>query len=125
MIFPADESKGETGRVLFLIEGAKSIVDRLIKLNPTGPILLNTRGISWTKDSIKCRLNRVSKRLGFRVVAYGIRHSFATNALIKGVDPISVSHLLGHKSTRMVSEVYSHLATNPQFLKEQAKKALS
>ncbi|MCA8998763.1 MAG: site-specific integrase [Planctomycetaceae bacterium] len=124
VIFPADEAKGESPRVLYLVGEARTIVDRLTKLHPAGPIFLNTNGQPWTKDSIKCRLNRVSKKLGFRCVAYAIRHSFATNALMNNVDPISVAHLLGHKNIRMVSEVYSHLATNPQFLKKQAKKAL-
>lgn len=122
VIFPADESKGESGRVLYLIDEAKSIVERLTK--SSGPIFLNTRGIPWTKDSIKCRLNRISKKVGFRVVAYGIRHSYCTNALMKGVDPISLARLMGHKSTKMIDTVYSHLAANPQFLKEQAKKAV-
>ncbi|APZ95845.1 tyrosine-type recombinase/integrase [Fuerstiella marisgermanici] len=121
-IFPGDEAKGESTRVIFLIPQAKEILDR--NTREDGPLFLNTRGNPWTKDSIKCRLNRISKRVGFRCVAYGARHSFATNALINEVDPISISHLMGHKSPRMVGEVYSHLARNPAFLKRQAQKAV-
>lgn len=125
IIFPADESKGETEpRVIFLSPDPKAIVDRLVAERPEGPLFRNAYGNPWTKDSIKCRLNRMSKVIGFRVIAYGARHSFATNALTTGgVDPISLSHLMGHKDTAMVSRVYSHLAKNVDFLREQARKA--
>lgn len=66
----------------------------------------------------------MSDKLGFRVIAYGARHSYATNALTSGgVDPISLSHLMGHKDVAMVSRVYSHVAKNMDFLREQARKA--
>ncbi|WP_461507056.1 tyrosine-type recombinase/integrase [Rhodopirellula baltica] len=125
IIFPADESKGETEpRVIFLSPDAKAMIDRLVKLRPKGPLFRNAYGNPWKKDAIKCRLNRMSKKLGFRVIAYGARHSYATNALTTGgVDPISLSHLMGHKDTAMVSRVYSHLAKNMDFLRQQAAKA--
>lgn len=123
VIFPADEAKGETSRVLFLTNEALEIVKRLTKKNPTGAIFRNSRGIPWTKESVRCRLTRIGAKVGYRVVAYGFRHTFATQALLKGVDPISVAHLMGHKNTNMVASHYSHLAANPEFLKQQAKRA--
>ncbi|GAA4464079.1 tyrosine-type recombinase/integrase [Novipirellula rosea] len=127
IIFPADESKGESEpRVIFLSPEPKAIVDRLVAERPEGPLFRNSQGNPWTKDAIKCRLNRMSKVIGFRVIAYGARHSFATNALTTGgVDPISLSHLMGHKDTAMVSRVYSHLAKNVDFLRAQASKAIA
>lgn len=125
IIFPSDESKGETdARVIFLTPEAQAIVTRLAKLHPDGPIFLNSRGRPWTKDSIKCRLTRISRLVGFRVIAYGARHSYATNALMNNVDPVSVAHLMGHKDTTMVARVYSHIAKNPEFLKQQALRAV-
>ncbi|TWT34806.1 tyrosine-type recombinase/integrase [Blastopirellula retiformator] len=105
VIFPADESKGEhEPRVIYLVPDAKAILDRLAKDHPAGALFRNQRGRPWTIDSIKCKLTRVSKTVGFRVIAYGARHSFATEALTKGgVDPISVAHLMGHKDPTMVS----------------------
>lgn len=125
VIFPVDESKGELeARVIYMIPEAKAIVERLAKENPTGVVFRNSKGTPWTKNSIKCRLTRISKKVGFRVIAYGARHSWATNALVDGgVDPISVAHLMGHRDTTMVSRVYSHIAKNPDFLRKQAVKA--
>ena len=123
IIFPPDESKGETdARVIHLIPEAKALIDKQVKQNPTGSLFRNSRGVAWTKDAIKCRLTRISEKVGFRVIAYGARHSFATNALIRSVDTVSLSHLMGHKSTRMINN-YAHLAHNLDFLQQQARNA--
>ena len=120
VIFPPDESKGEAdSRVIFMAPEAKSIAQRLVKLHPTGPIFLNSRGNAWTKDAVVCRLRRISEKVGFRVIAYGARHSYATNALIRSVDTVSLSHLMGHKDTRMINN-YAHLSQNTAFLRQQA-----
>lgn len=123
VLFKTDESKGKKdARVIHLIPEAKAILERLAKKHPTGPLFLNSRGVPWTKDAIKCRLTRISTKVGFRVIAYGARHSFATNALIRSVDPVSLSHLMGHKSTRMIDN-YAHLSQNHEFLQQQARNA--
>lgn len=123
-IFPPDESKGETdSRVIFLTNEVQGLLKPLIQQHPTGPLFRNKFDRPWTKDSVKCRLTRISKLVGFRVIAYGARHSYATNALIKSVDPISIAHLMGHKDTSMVSKVYSHVAKNVAFLRKQAENA--
>jgi site-specific recombinase XerD len=124
VIFAINESKGEKHqRVLFLTPDSQTITNKLIAKYPTGPLFRNRNGRAWTKDAIKCALTRISKKVGFRVIAYGARHAYATNALINGVDSISVSHLMGHRSPAMVSQVYSHLAQNHEFLKKQARNA--
>ncbi|MEM6468022.1 MAG: site-specific integrase [Planctomycetota bacterium] len=125
VIFPPDESKGETdSRVIFLSERLKRIIRTLADRNRIGPLFRNNRGNPWTKDAIVNRLRRVSEKVGFRVIAYGARHSYATNALIKSVDTVSLSHLMGHKDTRMINN-YAHLAQNIDFLRKQAATAAS
>ncbi|GAB5406845.1 MAG: hypothetical protein Aurels2KO_50760 [Aureliella sp.] len=124
VIFPPDESKGETNsRVIFLPPQARTIIDRLKLEHPNGTLFRNSRGRAWTKDSVKCRLTRISKLVGFRIIAYGARHSYATNALVNSVDPISLAHLMGHRDTSMISKVYSHVAKNVEFLRMQAVAA--
>lgn len=125
VIFPADESKGEIeARVIYLSPPAQRVVKRLVAEQKEGPIFRNSQGRPWTANAIKCATTRISKRVGFRVIAYGARHSFATNALTQnGVDPVSLAHLMGHKDTAMVSRVYSHVAKNTDFLRKQAAKA--
>ena len=124
VIFPPDQSKGEAdARVIYLIPEAKAILSQQMEKYPTGELFRNSKGRAWTKDALICRLSRISSKVGFRVIAYGARHSFATNALIRSVDTVSLSHLMGHKSTRMINN-YAHLAHNLEFLKLQARNAV-
>ncbi len=54
---------------------------------------------------------------------YALRHSFATNALERGLDALTVAVLMGHKDPSMLARVYQHLSHNPERLLEQARKA--
>jgi integrase len=124
IIYPPDESKGEKdARVIFMTTKAKAIVGPLLEMYPSGVLFRNSQGNPWTKDSIKDRLTRIRDKVGFRVIAYGARHSYATNALIKSVDIVSLATLMGHRDTRMIASVYAHLSKNTDFLRAQANKA--
>jgi integrase len=59
-----------------------------------------------------------------RYCLYAIRHSWATHALERGLDSITVAVLMGHVDPSMLARVYQHLTQNPQFLLKQAKKAV-
>ena len=122
------ESLNKTGkgvRVIFLTDKASEILRRLLEtLEDEGPLFRNSRGNPWTKDAIKCRLTRIRDKLGVdSVCAYGIRHSFATEGLKNGVDPLSLSMLMGHSDVSMIARTYQHLAKDPAFLRAQAEKA--
>jgi len=58
-----------------------------------------------------------------RYSLYALRHSFATNALRKGIDSLTVAVLLGHQDPSTLARVYQHLNQNPQHLLEQARRA--
>ena len=123
ILFPPSEAKGETReRVIFLTDKAEQICERLMAQHPTGPIFRNTRGKAWTKDSINCRFQRLKEKVDFPVCAYGIRHSYATEGLKSGMDSLTIAQLMGHADGTMISRCYAHLARNPSYLREQAKK---
>ena len=48
--------------------------------------------------------------------SYTLRHSFATRMLQAGVDSHVVAKLMGHTSTRMLEQRYSHIDSKPGFL---------
>jgi integrase len=53
-----------------------------------------------------------------KAIAYGLRHSFATDALERGVPDAHVAELLGHSGTAMLHKHYSHLGAKAQALRE-------
>jgi integrase len=44
-----------------------------------------------------------------------LRHSFATEALRRGMNPIQLAQILGHSGLRMIESVYSHLNTTDAY----------
>lgn len=44
-----------------------------------------------------------------------LRHSFITNALRGGMNPIMVAQVAGHSSLRMIEQVYSHLTAGDSY----------
>ncbi len=121
IVFPPSEAKGRRlPRVIYLNEKALEVVRRLARKHPTGPIFRNGRGKPWTPNSIRCRFRKY-KRKG--LCSTVIRHSWATNALARGVDPITVSILLGHTDITTLSRTYAHLAKKPDFLRDAVRKA--
>lgn len=122
--FPASESKGKkTPRVVYLTPRALEITQRLMERHPAGPLFRNVDGIPWTTDATNCRFQRIRKQKGVKYSLYSLRHSFATHALMRGVDSITVATLLGHSDPSMLARHYQHLSQNPAFLQEQLRRA--
>jgi integrase len=71
---------------------------------------------------------KLTNRLALSLVPnwslYTLRHTWATRALQKGVDPLTAAILMGHSDPSMLSRVYQHLSLHPAHMLEQAKKAV-
>ena len=63
-----------------------------------------------------------AKQYAKRFRQYDLRHSFVTRKLRAGVDSHVVAALVGHKDTKMIDAVYSHVADDAQFMLEAARK---
>lgn len=128
------------GKAVFLIEEYKSRdrrhdsdAPRIIPISPrlgrllarlmlrrdhaAGEILLNTRRLPWTKNSLRLAFRRLRRRCGIvadhrgeNVVSYTFRHTLATWATAAGVRDRLLADLLGHSSTRTTRR-YQHLET--------------
>ena len=68
--------------------------------------------------------NRLAASLAPRCSLYALRHSWATHALERGLDSLTVAVLMGHRDPGTLAKVYQHLAHNPNFLLGQAKRAV-
>lgn len=50
-----------------------------------------------------------------RVYPHLLRHSFATEALRRGMNPIQLAQILGHSGLQMIDQVYSHLTATDAY----------
>jgi integrase len=69
---------------------------------------------------------RAIKGLAMRQAAmyslYSFRHSFCTRALVEGIDAVTVSVLMSHSDTTMISRHYAHLTERPGHLRDVANR---
>jgi integrase/recombinase XerC len=88
----------------------------------SGFLLRNTLGKPWSVNAVVKAMITVRKRAGVKAIAYGYRHTFATDALANGVPDAQVAALLGHSGTAMLHKHYSHLTGQARALKEALSK---
>lgn len=101
---------------------------RTKQLRPThivkGEIVKKSKSELHLEARGKLRL-KLAASLAPKYSLYTLRHSWATHALERGVDALTVAILMGHKDPSTLAKVYQHLSHNPKHLLEQAKKAAS
>jgi integrase len=106
-------------RVIYLPPTVVEVLNRLKGLYPSGPLLRNRCGRLWTGWAIVKAMQATRGRAGLAgKVAYGLRHTFATDALAAGVPDAQVAELLGHSGTAMLHKHYSHLVAKARVLRE-------
>jgi integrase len=122
--FERSESKGKTHRrVIPLPQAALAIVKRLAAQYPEGPLFRSMSGKPWTEFTMNTIFDNWEKKLGFELFPYAVRHTFATDALTNGNDPITTATILGHRDCSMLMRVYSHLNKKGQHLRDAMEKA--
>jgi integrase len=123
-VFPKEEAKGgREPRVVLLNDRAFAIVQRLALKYPHGPLFRNKHGEPWSRNALNSRCQRLKTRLKFHVCPYAIRHTFATDAIIRGVDLVTIAQLMGHKNLDMLTRIYQHVKKRDDHLREGLRKA--
>ena len=122
--FPVDESKGKKEkRVVLLTDKAFDICQRLTLKYPEGPLFRTSTGKPWSRRALSFRLYRLSGKLGFNICPYAIRHTFATDAIVRGVDLQTIATLMGHVDLGMLSRIYQHIKRRSDHLRAGLRKA--
>ena len=76
------------------------------------------------REEAKSKLfGRMARKVAPRYSLYALRHSWATNALKRGVDSLTVALLMGHKDPSTLARVYQHLSHSPEHMRDQARRA--
>jgi integrase len=105
-------------RVLYLPPETVALLVRQRERYRSGALLRNSRGDAWTENAIGLAMRRTRERVGIpQAIAYGLRHTFATDALSNGVPDAQVAELLGHSGTAMLHRHYSHLGAKAEALR--------
>lgn len=122
--FPKAEAKGKKeARVILLNDRAFEIICRRVLKYPAGRLFLNRLGNKYTRGALNSFCARLTIKLGFHVCPYAVRHTFATDAIVRGVDLLTIAHLMGHKDLKMLQRFYSHINKRADYLREGLKRA--
>ncbi len=111
------------GRTIYLTPEIVALLLRQRQQYPTGMLLRNTKGKAWSSRALVKAMIATRKRAGIpHAINYGLRHSFATDALVAGVPDAHVAELLGHSGTAMLHKHYSHLTAKTKPLRDALAK---
>ncbi len=107
-IIPKEKAKGKKkDRIIALTPSIVEICERLAAKYPVGSIFRNSKNRSWTHNALDLRFTHLSEKVGFKVIPYMIRHTFASRGKANGMDSSSVATLMGN-SPAMVDGTYAH-----------------
>jgi integrase len=84
--------------------------------NPEGPIF-RKGDKPWTANSLDRECAKLSRKFLFRVTPYAVRHTFATEKIIQGVDLVTIATLMGHVDLKMLMKVYQHVRKRGEHLR--------
>lgn len=68
-------------------------------------------------------VSRLAHEHGTKYSLYAFRHAFVTEALVNGVDAVTVSILAGHRDTTMISRHDAHCAQRANHMRQAANRA--
>lgn len=130
----------EQGRERYLRVRGKGARERLVPVAPalflrlqryaqrggrtTGRIFLTSRRSARTGEYEPVQPRSIQNALAFAAQAAGItkrvhphllRHSYATWALRRGMNPLQLQRILGHADLTMISTTYSHLTASDSY----------
>lgn len=108
-------SKGGKPHPVYLSASGVKFFERITQGQPRrSPIFPHPDGGRWGKSKQTRPMNAALKgaRIDTPISFHGLRHTYASQAVMAGVPLVVVAQNLGHTDTRMVEKHYGHLATS-------------
>ena len=97
-------------------EGFENLVFTSKTNNP-----LNASNIKDSINYIVAKINRENPDFYFEhLTPHGLRHTFATNCIERGMTPKTLQKIMGHSSLQMTMDLYCHVREDT--LKEEMEK---
>lgn len=97
-------------RTIPVSPAAQELFDRLAEGKKPGDLMFTNGGAPWTPQAWAPLVKRAAAKadLPEEIVAYNLRHSWITDAIMGGMDLLTVARLTG-TSLEMISKTYGHL----------------
>lgn len=118
-----NSSKGKR-RVVYFPPQLLARLQELAKVYPEGPLLRTKQGRPWGRPAACRAMRRIERKAKLdRLTVYAWRHTYATEALSRGV-PIHVLAELMGTSPRTLERYYCHLDARKDVLRKAAQLAV-
>ncbi len=122
---PADVAKTKVSRTIPISTITALWVKRLLSVRPKEwskdvPVFCSCLGEPLKPESWARILKNYSKKLGYRITPYDLRHSFALISLREGMNPFTLQRILGHADLTMTKR---YLALTQEDLKKGHEEA--
>ena len=108
-----DRIQTRMGRARLKESGEEPSETEIVKFIKTLSLTKTIKGVVREKRPAELReeakgklFKRMANKVAPRYALYALRHSWATNVLKQGGDPLTVAFLLGHKAPSMLARVY-------------------
>ena len=90
---------------------------------PGGALVFTHDGMAWGKSHQELRMRAACEhaRISPPVNFHGLRHTWASHSVMNRMPLLVVAKNLGHSSTRMVEQHYSHLA--PSYVADEIRRS--
>ena len=110
-IFVRDGKGGKDRYTLFSDIAQKYIKDYFAQYNPTYYVFEGQHGGRYSESSLQKVFDTARKKakVPSNVTIHGLRHSFTSHLMEKGVPLKAIQELLGHASIK-TTEIYLHLS---------------
>jgi site-specific recombinase XerD len=105
--------KGRKKRTIGLNDTALSILEEkkaVRKVKPNDYVFLSLRGLKLRRDKLSGKIRKACRNSGLEGGGpHALRHFFATQLLLRGIEIIKVSLVMGHSSITTTQRHYSHI----------------
>jgi integrase len=116
-----DPKTGKPRHIVLSADGIEFFEEVTAGRAGSEPIFLKADGSRWLADHQADPIVETNKRakISPRINFHGLRHTWASHAVMNGMPLIVVAKNLGHTTTRMVELHYGHLA--PSYISEAVR----
>ncbi len=112
-------------RVIYMTEGLAAMLRGLAAEHPQGLLFRTRTGRPWNQGTALKWMRKVEAALGIpRLNPYAWRHTYITEALVKGISAEVVAELVGN-SPATIHRYYCHVGQKTDALKAAAAKAVA